>query len=78
MLFRSIYLKGGTAFRLLINNISNKNKIFKDYLETINLNEYLGDRSDFDFNCIINPFILEEDYNSIKNIFTEYFEIYFN
>jgi len=75
--FFDIYLKGGTAFRLLINNISNKNKIFKDYLNTINLNEYLGDRSDFDFNCIINPFILEEDYNSIKNIFTEYFEIYF-
>jgi len=75
--FFDIYLKGGTAFRLLINNISNNNKILKDYLKTINLTEYLGDRSDFDFNCIINPFILEEDYNSIKNIFTEYFEIYF-
>ena len=95
-LFCNIYLKGGTAFRLLfnrelmleknrylngkkipINRLQSWEPVYSDgATETdikkakkeaeLRLNKKLGDPSDYDLNCCINPWLGEHDYNKIK------------
>ena len=93
-LFCNMYLKGGTAFRLLFKkelekeNTSEKKikvhrlkewkydvdqKMSKKEIEEkereveFKLNEKLGEPSDYDLNCCINPWIEEKNFNVIKN-----------
>ena len=91
-LFCNIYLKGGTAFRLLfnrelllekdrqINGVKMPNRLEAwepKYREgqteeqarkeaELKINKKLGEPSDYDLNCCINPWLGEHHYNKIK------------
>merc|ERR1712196_694115 len=70
-LFYILYLKGGSAFRLLLEKMRDRFP-----LHGLDLDFKISNRSDYDFNCVINGFLGEEDYNSIKKVLNETFQVF--
>ena len=88
-LFFNIYLKGGSAFRMLFyreyliekknNNKSDLINRLKEYTNSSSggifdekkLDGKLGQPSDYDLNCTINPWIGENNYNNIVKILSK-------
>jgi hypothetical protein len=63
-----IYLKGGSAFRMLFaeqQKIDRVNNITR--LDAIDLNKTLGDKSDYDLNAVINPYLSEKEFITIQD-----------
>lgn len=77
-LFCNIYLKGGTSFKLLLNyeilkedDRSLREKRFNRLVgwknQTNKIEEKLGAPSDYDCNCVINPYLGEKTYIEISD-----------
>ena len=77
-LFIAMYLKGGTAFRILfeIERLKERRSSSNDTsrLDDIDLDEKLGEKSDYDLNITINPYLSENDYNQMTNVMSEFCE----
>jgi hypothetical protein len=78
-LFCNIYLKGGTSFKFLLNHeiAKEEDRAIKEHMinrldgwknATSKIEEKLGAPSDYDCNCVINPYLGEKDYITISDI----------
>ena len=73
--FFLFFLKGGTCMRMLYYSSGqpdkcprNNSKICWETNGETNVNDALGDLSDFDYNISINAFLTESDYNLVKSM----------
>jgi hypothetical protein len=73
-LFYNIYLKGGSAFRILFDDQKRRDA----RLNLINLDKTLGAKSDYDLNAVINPYFKESDFFAVQvalnTSLTQFFE----